>query len=73
MKKKKNEKNSFYLRYFVPYVHIGKFVELEFSGHSQKLPLMCIGISSGIGRLVFGYIADIPRVDRIMLQQVFTS
>ncbi|XP_044006669.1 monocarboxylate transporter 10 isoform X2 [Aphidius gifuensis] len=56
--------------YFVPYVHIGKFVELKFSGHSQKLPLMCIGISSGIGRLVFGYIADIPRVDRIMLQQI---
>ncbi|XP_053981938.1 monocarboxylate transporter 10 isoform X1 [Hylaeus volcanicus] len=55
--------------YFVPYVHIGKFVQKVFQG-DEKLPIMCIGITSGIGRLVFGYIADLPRVNRILLQQI---
>ena len=57
-------------RYFVPYVHIGKFVSIAFQDADKKLPVMCIGITSGIGRLVFGYIADLPRVNRILLQQV---
>ncbi|XP_076393693.1 monocarboxylate transporter 10-like protein kar isoform X2 [Megachile rotundata] len=56
--------------YFVPYVHIGKFVETVFKDADGKLPIMCIGITSGIGRLVFGYIADLPRVNRILLQQI---
>ena len=60
-------------RYFVPYVHIGKFVETVFKGSDKKLPIMCIGITSGIGRLVFGYIADLPKVNRILLQQVNRS
>ena len=30
----------------------------------------CIGITSGIGRLAFGKIADIPGVNRILLQQI---
>ncbi|XP_076243451.1 monocarboxylate transporter 10-like protein kar isoform X2 [Calliopsis andreniformis] len=56
--------------YFVPYVHIGKFVATTFKDSDGKLPIMCIGITSGIGRLVFGYIADLPRVNRILLQQI---
>ncbi|XP_070150511.1 monocarboxylate transporter 10 isoform X1 [Polyergus mexicanus] len=56
--------------YFVPYVHIGKFVSMTFKDADSKLPVMCIGITSGIGRLVFGYIADLPRVNRILLQQI---
>lgn len=56
--------------YFVPYVHIKKFVELTFPNSDGKLPVVCIGITSGIGRLLFGYIADLPRVDRILLQQI---
>lgn len=56
--------------YFVPYVHIGKFVETVFKGSDGKLPIMCIGITSGIGRLLFGYIADLPKVNRILLQQI---
>ncbi|XP_043281248.1 monocarboxylate transporter 10 isoform X2 [Venturia canescens] len=56
--------------YFVPYVHIGKFVAITFKDADKKLPVMCIGITSGIGRLVFGYIADLPRVNRILLQQI---
>ncbi|XP_012221894.1 monocarboxylate transporter 10 isoform X2 [Linepithema humile] len=56
--------------YFVPYVHIGKFVDTTFKNADGKLPVMCIGITSGIGRLFFGYIADFPKVDRILLQQI---
>lgn len=60
-------------RYFVPYVHIGKFVAMTFKDADGKLPVMCIGITSGIGRLIFGYIADLPKVNRILLQQVITT
>lgn len=56
--------------YFVPYVHMNKFVQLNFPDSDGKLPVVCIGITSGIGRLIFGYIADLPRVDRILLQQI---
>ncbi|XP_018314469.1 monocarboxylate transporter 10 isoform X1 [Mycetomoellerius zeteki] len=56
--------------YFVPYVHIGKFVTMTFKDSDSKLPVMCIGITSGIGRLIFGYIADLPKVNRIFLQQI---
>ncbi|XP_014470441.1 PREDICTED: monocarboxylate transporter 10 isoform X2 [Dinoponera quadriceps] len=56
--------------YFVPYVHIGKFVAMTFKDADGKLPVMCIGITSGIGRLIFGYIADLPKVNRILLQQI---
>ncbi|KYN03577.1 PREDICTED: monocarboxylate transporter 10 isoform X1 [Cyphomyrmex costatus] len=56
--------------YFVPYVHIGKFVTIKFKDADSKLPVMCIGITSGIGRLIFGYIADMPKVNRIFLQQI---
>lgn len=56
--------------YFVPYVHMNKFVKLNFPSSDGKLPVVCIGITSGIGRLLFGYIADLPRVDRILLQQL---
>ena len=30
----------------------------------------CIAITSLVGRLIFGYIADLPKVNRILLQQV---
>ncbi|XP_011340800.1 monocarboxylate transporter 10 isoform X2 [Ooceraea biroi] len=56
--------------YFVPYVHIGKFVSTTFKDADGKLPIMCIGITSGVGRLIFGYIADLPKVNRILLQQI---
>lgn len=31
---------------------------------------MCIGLTSGLGRLFFGYIADYKCVNRIFLQQM---
>lgn len=57
--------------YFVPYVHMSTFVQKSFpKGTDAKLPILCIGITSGLGRLIFGYIADNPKVDRILLQQI---
>lgn len=57
--------------YFVPYVHIAEFVKHNFPKDVDgKIPVMCIGITSGLGRLIFGYIADLPKVNRILLQQV---
>lgn len=56
--------------YFVPYVHIAKFVVGKFPENNETLPIMCIGITSGLGRIFFGMISDLPRVDRILLQQI---
>ncbi|KAG5864364.1 hypothetical protein JTB14_025567 [Gonioctena quinquepunctata] len=57
--------------YFVPYVYMLKFVEKNFdAGSDTKLPILCIGITSGLGRLIFGYMADLPNVNRIYLQQL---
>lgn len=56
--------------YFVPYVHIGKFITEKFPNNNTNLPLVCIGVTSGVGRIVFGMISDLPRVNRIFLQQI---
>ncbi|CAO1410088.1 unnamed protein product [Diamesa tonsa] len=56
--------------YFVPYVHISKFVKETFPTEDVNLPLMCIAVASGCGRILFGFIADFPGVNRIMLQQI---
>ncbi|XP_068633957.1 monocarboxylate transporter 10 [Battus philenor] len=56
--------------YFVPYVHIKKFIEKNFSNVNDNLPLQCIAITSGIGRLTFGYLADKRGMNRILLQQI---
>ncbi|XP_023934138.2 monocarboxylate transporter 10 [Bicyclus anynana] len=56
--------------YFVPYVHIKKFININFSNVQENLPLQCIAITSGVGRLFFGYLADKKGVNRIMLQQI---
>lgn len=56
--------------YFVPYVHMMKFVETKFPSNDVNLPVMCIGVTSGIGRLIFGVIADMPGVNRMYLQQL---
>ncbi|XP_055041768.2 monocarboxylate transporter 10 [Misgurnus anguillicaudatus] len=56
--------------YFVPYVHLMKHVEERFGTDSNKeLLLMCIGITSGVGRLIFGQVADyVPGVNKVYLQ-----
>ncbi|CAH1114377.1 unnamed protein product [Psylliodes chrysocephalus] len=57
--------------YFVPYVLMLKFVETNFDeGSDTRLPIMCIGLASGIGRLIFGTIADLPKINIIYVQQI---
>lgn len=58
--------------YFVPYVHIKKYIEdLNFgSDINMNLPLQGLAVTSAIGRLIFGYLSDRPRVNKIMIQQI---
>ncbi|KAJ8723281.1 hypothetical protein PYW08_003193 [Mythimna loreyi] len=56
--------------YFVPYVHIKKYIETNFVDVNTNLPLQCIAVTSGLGRLIFGFLADKPGIDRILLQQI---
>ncbi|XP_056397461.1 monocarboxylate transporter 8 [Hyla sarda] len=60
------------LGYFVPYIHLIKFVEKRFKDNSGKwILLVCIGATSGIGRLTSGKIGDcIPGLKKIYLQVV---
>lgn len=32
--------------------------------------VLCIGITSGVGRLIFGKLGDLPKINRVILQQV---
>ncbi|KAM4522325.1 monocarboxylate transporter 10 [Odontesthes bonariensis] len=56
--------------YFVPYVHLMKHVEERFGSDTNKeVLLMCIGITSGVGRLIFGRAADyVKGVNKVFLQ-----
>ncbi|XP_069842567.1 monocarboxylate transporter 8 [Dendropsophus ebraccatus] len=58
------------LGYFVPYIHLIKFVEQKFEHNSQEwILLVCIGATSGVGRLASGKIGDcIPGLKKIYLQ-----
>ncbi|XP_064083599.1 monocarboxylate transporter 10-like isoform X2 [Macrobrachium nipponense] len=57
--------------YFVPYVHLVKYVKLVLGPDTDsQILVMCIGATSGLGRIIFGFIADRPWVNRIILQQV---
>lgn len=56
--------------YFVPYVHIVQFVKDLMPDRSGETLVTCIAITSGIGRIIFGKVADLPRVNRIALQQI---
>ncbi|XP_068182445.1 monocarboxylate transporter 8 [Antennarius striatus] len=60
------------LGYFVPYVHLINFVKEEFNDTQKEwVLLVCIGASSGLGRLAFGKIGDlIPGLNKIYMQVV---
>ncbi|KAM6953079.1 monocarboxylate transporter 8 [Lycodopsis pacificus] len=60
------------LGYFVPYVHLMNFVKEQFKGTQKEwVLLVCIGASSGVGRLAFGKIGDlIPGLQKIYMQVV---
>ncbi|KAI3364721.1 hypothetical protein L3Q82_010849 [Scortum barcoo] len=56
--------------YFVPYVHLMKHVEERFGQDANKeVLLLCIGITSFLGRLIFGQVADyVNGVNKVYLQ-----
>ncbi|XP_005990938.2 monocarboxylate transporter 10 [Latimeria chalumnae] len=56
--------------YFVPYVHLMNYVKETFGEKEKKeVLLMCIGITSAIGRLIFGRVADyVPGINKVYLQ-----
>ncbi|XP_013886133.1 monocarboxylate transporter 10 [Austrofundulus limnaeus] len=56
--------------YFVPYVHLMKHVEERFGKDANKeILLMCIGITSCLGRFIFGSVADFVKgVNKVFLQ-----
>jgi len=67
--------------YFVPYCHLPQFAkdipldsDDDINGEKAAKLIMCIGVSSGLGRISSGFIADLPKVkkngNRIILQQV---
>ncbi|XP_063773211.1 monocarboxylate transporter 10 [Pseudophryne corroboree] len=58
--------------YFVPYVHLMNHVKERLGGDvKQEVLLLCLGITSGLGRLIFGRVADyIPGVKKVYLQVV---
>ncbi|XP_053566838.1 monocarboxylate transporter 10 [Bombina bombina] len=58
--------------YFVPYVHLINHVKERIGGDvKEEVLLLCIGVTSGVGRLIFGRVADyIPGVKKVYLQVV---
>ncbi|KAL1414090.1 hypothetical protein MTO96_007728 [Rhipicephalus appendiculatus] len=56
--------------YFVPYVHLVQHVEDVFPDANGETLVTCMGITSGLGRILFGRLADLPSVSPVVLQQV---
>jgi len=61
--------------YFVPYVHLPQFAKMiPLSPEKASSLVGCIGITSGLGRIIFGKVADFPRIqangNRVVLQQI---
>ncbi|KAM9383498.1 monocarboxylate transporter 10 [Phaethornis superciliosus] len=56
--------------YFVPYVHLMSHVKDRFGDSMpEEVLLLCMGITSGVGRLIFGRVADyIPGAKKVYLQ-----
>ncbi|XP_064489259.1 monocarboxylate transporter 10-like [Ornithodoros turicata] len=56
--------------YFVSYVHIVKHANDILPEATGEQLVVCLGVTSGIGRIVFGKLADFPAVNPIVLQQI---
>ncbi|XP_077977507.1 monocarboxylate transporter 10-like [Glandiceps talaboti] len=56
--------------YFVPFVHLINHLKIVLPNANGAVLVACLGATSLIGRLVFGKVADIPQVNRVVLQQV---
>lgn len=56
--------------YFVPYVHLVQYSRLRFPDQDGTWLVPCIGLASGVGRIIFGLLADLPCINKIFLQQL---
>uniref|UniRef100_A0A8D0GIL7 Monocarboxylate transporter 10 n=1 Tax=Sphenodon punctatus TaxID=8508 RepID=A0A8D0GIL7_SPHPU len=58
--------------YFVPYVHLMNHVKQRISNDvPEEVLLLCLGITSGVGRLIFGRVADcISGARKVYLQVI---
>ncbi|GFO48614.1 monocarboxylate transporter 10 [Plakobranchus ocellatus] len=58
------------LGYFVPFVHLPKYVSDTFPDNDAKFLIMCLSITSGFARVIVGKIADFKWANRVRLQQL---
>lgn len=56
--------------YFVPFCHLVKHARDINSSYQGEVLVMSIGITSMIGRLITGPLADVSKINRICLQQI---
>ncbi|CAK1555135.1 unnamed protein product [Leptosia nina] len=56
--------------HFVPYVYIHNFIKVNFEDRTSTLPQQCIAATSGLGRLLFGYLSDRKGINTVVLQQI---
>jgi MCP family monocarboxylic acid transporter-like MFS transporter 10 len=56
--------------YFVPYFTLVNYFKLMVPQVTPSLPITTMSVASGVGRILFGLIADLKGVNRILLQQI---
>ncbi|KAM4712582.1 monocarboxylate transporter 10 [Anableps anableps] len=58
--------------YYVPYVHLMNYVQERFGADANKeILLLCIGITSCLGRFIFGSVADFVKgANKVFLQVI---
>ncbi|CAH1799429.1 unnamed protein product [Owenia fusiformis] len=56
--------------YFIPFVHLVKHTGDIFPDFDGGILVMCLGATSGVGRLLFGKLADLPKCNRVRMQQI---
>ena len=58
--------------YFVPYIHIVQYVKDILPDYDGNTLVLCLSVTSFIGRLFFGRLADHPKFgsNRVLLQQI---
>ncbi|CAD5115824.1 DgyrCDS4764 [Dimorphilus gyrociliatus] len=59
-----------FVGYFIPLVHLVKHTSDVFPDNNGSLLVTCLGITSGVGRLLFGKLADMNGVNRVRMQQI---
>ncbi|XP_030850319.1 monocarboxylate transporter 10-like [Strongylocentrotus purpuratus] len=58
------------LGYFVPFFHLIKHVNETIPEARAELIIMCLGASSGVGRISAGFLSDHPKISPVHIQQL---